>query len=89
MKKPKQRYNVYLRQTICDRYGLETDHEIFVASTYAVSNAQAETNVRYRNGEKYNQYVDEYQEIYYYAIPAAEDTPDKHEGFTLPLLAMG
>lgn len=82
--KERRKYNVYIRQIIYDYTDdprMFINREKFAGSTMAVSTKQAETNVRFRNGDKVNaEYMDS-QEIYYHAIPASEDTADKHNDF--------
>lgn len=83
MAKPKQKYNVYIRRTVHDYLDPNCDvcREAFAGTTWAVSAAQAETNVRYRNGDKFNFDCDDYGEMWYEAVLASEDAPAFHEGY--------
>ena len=68
--KEKHKYRVYLCAHIYDCAGdinCEINHREFVGETWAVSAAQAETNVRYRNGDKFNFDADEHGEYWYEA----------------------
>lgn len=85
MKKQKQKYNVYIRGEIDDCEGdpnCIVKYELFAGSTYAVSKAQAETQVRFRNGDKFNSYFDDYGVTYYKAILASEDDVEKHRDYS-------
>lgn len=80
----KRKYNVYLRQVVFDSAGdpgKAIKYEDYISSTWAVSPEKAATNVRFRNGDKYDFMVYDFGEAWYYAIDAELDTPDQHEGF--------
>lgn len=77
----KRRYHVYLRQTVYDSQGAEIQYEDYISATWAVSPEKAASNVRYRNGDKYNYMVYDFGEAYYYAIDAEYDKPELHKGF--------
>lgn len=74
MKKPRQKYNVYL---VRDGDGCYEGHrEIFLGSTFAVSEAQACSNVRHRCGGGYSRwevgdYLEEGSVLYSYKAELA------------------
>lgn len=60
----KKKYSVYRITTIGQEGGIETSSERFIGSTFAVSEAKAVSNVRFRTGGGYTMYEDDYGSNY-------------------------